>query len=115
MIARIWRGWTSPADADAYEALLRERILRGIAARGIEGYGGAHLLRDDRDDESEFVTLLWFDSMDAVRDFAGPDHRTAVVPEEARRLLHRFDEASAHYEVRRGPDVDALRPGEGRG
>lgn len=112
MIARIWRGWTSPANADAYEALLTERILPGIAAREIEGYRGAHLLRDDRDGESEFVTILWFDSIEAVRDFAGEDHRTAVVPEEARRLLDRFDEASDHYDVIRDPGADAS--GDGR-
>lgn len=92
MIARIWRGWTSPANADAYEALLTERILPGIAAREIEGYRGAHLLRDDRDGESEFVTILWFDSIEAVRD--------------------RFDEASDHYDVIRDPGADAS--GDGR-
>lgn len=104
MIARIWHGWTKPGNADAYEALLRERILPDIAARKIEGYRGAHLLRDDRDDESEFVTVLWFDSMDAVGEFAGEDHEGAVVPAEARRLLERFDRRSAHYRVRRTPD-----------
>lgn len=104
MIARIWRGWTKPEDADAYEALLQETILPGIARRGIDGYRGAHLLRDDREGESEFVTVLWFDSMEAVRSFAGEDHETAVVPGEARRLLARFDARSAHYEVRRTPE-----------
>lgn len=103
MIARIWHGWTNPGNADAYETLLREEILPGIAARGIDGYRGAHLLRDDFDDESEFVTILWFDSMEAVREFAGEAQETAVVPEEARRLLERFDAASAHYEVRDVP------------
>lgn len=104
MIARIWHGWTAPADADAYEDLLRERILPGIEARLIDGYRGAHLLRDDREGESEFVTVLWFDSMDAVRAFAGQEHEEAVVPEEARRLLQRFDARSSHYRVRMAPD-----------
>lgn len=104
MIARLWRGWTTPTNADAYEALLQGTILPGIAARAMEGYRGAHLLRDDREEETEFVTLLWFDSLEAVRAFAGADHEVAVVPPEARRLLERFDALSAHYEVRRSPD-----------
>lgn len=103
MIARIWRGWTAPADADAYETLLREQILPGIADRGLEGYRGAHLLRRSDGDEVEFVTILWFDSIDVVRDFAGVDHEAAVVPDAARQLLKRYDERSQHYETRLAP------------
>lgn len=103
MITRIWRGWTTTSDADAYESLLRESILPGIAGRGIEGYRGAHLLRRFDADEIEFVTILWFDSIDAVRVFAGEDHEVAVVPPVARKLLVRFDEHSRHYETRVEP------------
>ena len=103
MITRIWRGWTSPSSADAYETLLRESILPGIAGRGIEGYRGAHLLRRFDGDEIEFVTMLWFDSIDAVRVFAGEDHEAAVVPQAAHKLLVRFDECSRHYETRIEP------------
>jgi len=103
MIGRTWHGWTRPEDAGAYEELLRERILPGIEARGIDGYGGAYLLRRDVDGEVEFVTLLWFDSMNAVREFAGEDVEASVVPAEARALLARHDERSVHYEVRETP------------
>ena len=100
MICRIWHGWTSPANADAYEQLLRSEIFRGIAARDIPGYHGIELLRR-RDGESvEFVTVMRFESLDAVRAFAGSDHEVAVVPPAARALLQRFDTRSAHYEVR---------------
>ena len=99
MISRIWHGWTSPENADAYEALLRSEILTGIANRGIAGYRGAHLLRRDGPSEVEFVTVLWFDSLDSVREFAGDDYEAAVVPERARRLLARFDARSQHYET----------------
>lgn len=98
MISRIWHGWTSRENAAAYEELLKSEILPGIAARGIAGYRGAHLLRRDVPDEVEFVTILWFDSLGAVREFAGPDFDHAVVPEKARRLLSRFDDRSQHYE-----------------
>jgi len=100
MIVRIWHGWTAPAEADAYERLLREEIFAGIAARGIQGYRGIELLRRSAADLVEFVTLMRFDSLAAVRAFAGSDYEMAVVPEKARRLLTTFDARSAHYEVR---------------
>jgi heme-degrading monooxygenase HmoA len=98
MIGRIWHGWTAPENADAYEQLLRSQILPGI--QRIPGYRGAQLLRRDADAEVEFVTLTLFDSLDAVRAFAGEDYEVAVVLPEAERLLTRFDERSTHYEVR---------------
>lgn len=100
MIVRLWHGFTRPADADAYERLLREEIFGGIAARAIPGYRGIELFRRADGDAVEFVTLMRFDSLDAVRGFAGPDHEAAVVPPAARALLLRFDARSAHYEVR---------------
>ena len=98
VIARIWHGWATPENADAYERLLRSHVLPGIHER-VEGFRGAYLLRDDAGDEVEFVTVTLFDSLDAVREFAGDDYEVAVVPPEARRLLSRFDERSRHYET----------------
>jgi antibiotic biosynthesis monooxygenase (ABM) superfamily enzyme len=100
MISRIWHGWTLPANADAYEALLKGEIFVGIESRQIPGYRGIHLLRRDLGDEVEFVTIMWFDSIDAVRAFAGEDYELAVVPATARALLARYDARSQHYEVR---------------
>jgi heme-degrading monooxygenase HmoA len=99
MISRIWHGWTTHENADAYEALLRQEIFAGIAARQIAGYRGIHLLRRELEAETEFVTVMWFDSLDAVRAFAGEDYEVAVVPPKARALLARFDARSAHYGV----------------
>jgi hypothetical protein len=99
MISRVWHGWTSRENADAYEKLLRTEIFTGIAGRAIEGYRGIHLLRRDVEDGVEFVTIMWFDSIDAVRRFAGDDYEAAVVPPSARKLLSRFDDRSAHYRV----------------
>jgi hypothetical protein len=97
--SRIWHGWTTRENAASYEALLRSEIVPGIANRGIAGYRGAHLLRRDVPGEVEFVTILWFESIEAVREFAGEDYEAAVVPEKARRLLTRFDARSQHYET----------------
>jgi heme-degrading monooxygenase HmoA len=99
MISRVWYGWTSRENADAYEALLRTEIFRSIASRSIPGYRGIHLLRRDLKTEVEFVTIMWFESLDAVKVFAGEDYETAVVPPKARQLLSRFDSRSAHYQV----------------
>src|SRR5262245_28794240 len=100
MISRLWHGWTRPGDdADRYEELLRNTILPGI--RRVPGYRGAYLMRRDDSGETEFVTLTLFDSMEAVRAFAGEDYARAVIHREARPLLTRFDERSAHYSVSR--------------
>jgi heme-degrading monooxygenase HmoA len=97
MIGRLWHGWTTRDNADAYEALLRAEVLPGI--HRVDGYDGAYLLRRDLEDGVEFVTLTLFESLDAVRAFAGEDYEAAVVPPEARKLLSRFDQTSDHYEI----------------
>ncbi len=101
MIARIWHGFTLPANADAYEELLRTEIFEGIAGRGIPGFTGIELLRRDGAAEAEFVTIMWFETLGDVRAFAGEDYEAAVVPPKARALLTRFDARSTHYEVRK--------------
>jgi heme-degrading monooxygenase HmoA len=100
MISRVWHGWTTPANADAYEALLKSEIFTGIQDRQIAGCRGIHLFRRNLGDEVEFVTVMWFDTIEAVRAFAGEDYEVAVVPPKARALLSRFDARSQHYEVK---------------
>ncbi len=102
MISRVWHGWTTREDADEYERLLRSEILPGI--HRVDGYRGAYVLRRDVEDGVEFVTMTMFDSLDAVRAFAGEDYEIAVILPEARELLARFDERSAHYETVLGPE-----------
>jgi heme-degrading monooxygenase HmoA len=86
MIYRIWHGWTTPQYADKYKALLKEEIFVGIYERRIRGFKGIQLLRRDLDHEVEFITIMRFDSLDSVREFAGDDYEAAVVPEQARKL-----------------------------
>jgi len=100
MISRLWRGWTTPQNADAYERLLRTDVFPGIVARRIPGFQGIQLLRRNVEGETEFVTIMWFDTLDSVRAFAGNDYERAVVPLAARQLLRRFDERSAHFQLR---------------
>ncbi len=100
MISRIWHGWTTPQNADNYEALLKREIFVGIENQHIPGFRGIQLLRREVGAEVEFVTIMLFDSLSAVREFAGENYEVAVVPEKARAVLARFDERSQHYEVR---------------
>ena len=100
MIARIWHGWTNPENADPYETLLRTQVFPGILARSIAGFRRIELLRRPAGDEIEFITIMYFDSLDAIRAFAGEDYEVGIVPPAARAVLSRFDERSQHYEVR---------------
>jgi heme-degrading monooxygenase HmoA len=100
MISRIWHGWTTADNADTYEALLKEEIFVGIQNRRIHGFEGIQLLRRSVGAEVEFITIMRFESLDAVREFAGEDYEAAVVPPKARAVLARFDARSQHYEVR---------------
>jgi antibiotic biosynthesis monooxygenase (ABM) superfamily enzyme len=98
MIARIWHGWTKPEDAKAYEKLLRDEIFPSITAREIKGYHGAELFVREDGNEVEFFTLLRFDSMDAVEEFAGPDASKPVIFPKAERLITRIEPAR-HYRI----------------
>ncbi len=100
MISRIWHGYTTPTNADAYETLLKEEIFIGIRGREIKGFREIQLFRRDLGAEVEFITVMWFDDLDAVREFAGEDYEACVVPPKARAILSRFDLRSQHYEVR---------------
>jgi len=99
MISRIWHGWTTPQNADTYEKMLKEEIFVGIQNRGIKGFKSIQLLRRELGDETEFVTIMRFDNLDAVREFAGEDYEARVVPDMARAVLKRFDQRSQHYEL----------------
>ena len=99
MIARIWRGWTTPENAAAYERIVRGEVIPGIEARVIPGFRHIDLMRRPLADEVEFVTIMWFDSMEAIHAFVGADAEIAHVPPPARAVLKRFDERVAHFEV----------------
>ncbi len=97
MIARVWHGYTKPEHADAYEALLKPELLPGVSK--VKGYKGSYLLRRAAGEEVEFITVMLWESVDAIRAVAGADYETAVIPEERRQYLSRYDAKAAHYEV----------------
>jgi len=97
MIARIWHGFTKPEHAEAYEATLKPELLPGISK--VAGYRGSFLLRNPNETEVEFITIMIWDSIDAIRAVAGPNYEVAIVPENRRKYLTRYDAKSAHYEI----------------
>lgn len=98
-VCHIWHGWTAYEDADAYERVVRGEVIPGIEAMRIPGFQQIDLVRREAADEVEFVTIMWFDSLDSVKAFMGEEYTVAHVPEHARAVLARFNSHSAHYEV----------------
>ena len=98
-VCRLWRGWTTPEHADAYERIVRGEVIPGIESRRIPGFRHIDLMKRDLGGEIEFQTLMWFDSLDAIKAFMGADYDVSHVPAAARAVLSRFDERAAHFEV----------------
>ena len=97
MIARVWHGYTRPEHADAYEEMLKPELLPGISK--VKGYKGSYLLRRKAGEEVEFITIILWQSLDAIRAVAGDDYETAVIPQERRKYLARYDARASHYEI----------------
>jgi hypothetical protein len=98
-ICRLWRGWTTRDNADAYERIVRGDVIPAIEAKAIPGFRHMDLMKRELGDEVEFQTLMWFDDIDAIKAFVGEDYAVSHVPASARAVLSRFDERAAHYEV----------------
>ena len=99
VICRVWRGWTTPGNAAAYQRIVHSEVIPNIEERRIPGFFHIDLMTRDLGDEVEFQTLMWFDSLDSIKAFVGEDYGTSHVPAQARAVLKRFDERAAHYEV----------------
>ncbi len=99
MIARIWHGFTTAADADKYEAFLKTEFLPSVESKRIEGYRKFQLLRKPAGDEVAFITIMWFDNLDKVKQFAGDNYEQSVVHPKAAALLKHYDHTAAHYEL----------------
>ncbi len=92
MLCRFWRGWTTRSNADMYEKILKDLIFKEIEERDIEGYERFQLFRNDKNDEVEFITIMYFKTLEGIKQFAGDDYTHAFLPEKERKLLSRFDE-----------------------
>ncbi|MFW9769006.1 MAG: antibiotic biosynthesis monooxygenase [Candidatus Thorarchaeota archaeon] len=92
MLCRLWRGWTTRSNADLYEKYLKDVIFKEIEEMDIEGYERFQLFRNDKNDEVEFITIMYFQTLEAIKQFVGEDYTQAFLPEKERKLLSRFDE-----------------------
>ena len=92
MLCRFWRGWTTQSNADLYEKYLKDVIFKEIEERDFEGYERFQLFRNDKADEVEFITIMYFKTLEGIKQFAGEDYTQAFLPEKERKLLSRFDE-----------------------
>lgn len=99
MISRIWHGYTSPENADRYQAIVTEEVIPGILEMKIPGFEKIELFRRARDADIEFITIMWFRDIEAVRAFTGEDFEQSHVPPRAREVLSRFDQRAQHYDV----------------
>jgi hypothetical protein len=99
MIARIWHGWTTHENADTYENLLINEIFPSIKNKNIKGYRKISLLKRRLEKEVEFITIMIFDNLSAVKEFVGEEYKKSYVPQNARKVLLRHDEFSQHYEI----------------
>jgi heme-degrading monooxygenase HmoA len=97
MIARTWRGAVRREDGDAYAAYMQDTGVAGYA--NTPGNRGVWMLRRDIGEVTEFVMFTLWDSLDAVKSFAGANHETAVFYPEDDRFLVERDLTSAHYDV----------------
>lgn len=98
-VKRIWHGWTSLKNADAYLELLHKEVFPGIEAKEIEGYSCVELFRRDLNNEVEFITIMTFDTLQDVIAFQGKDYEKCYVPEPAQKLLKRWDQVAVHYDA----------------
>ncbi|HEY2072981.1 MAG TPA: antibiotic biosynthesis monooxygenase, partial [Gaiellaceae bacterium] len=97
MVARVWTGAVRREDADAYAEYIRDTGVAGYEQT--PGNRGVWMLRRDVGDETEFVMFTLWDSLDAVKAFAGDDYETAVFYPEDERFLVRADRTATHYDV----------------
>ncbi|WP_428661744.1 antibiotic biosynthesis monooxygenase family protein [Reyranella sp.] len=97
MIVRMWRGQASAAKADAYFGHVTQTVFPELAT--LAGHEGAWLLRREVDGRTEFLAVTFWESLDAIRSFAGDDIATAIVEPEARAVLSDFDDFARHYEL----------------
>lgn len=99
-IIRTWKGWTSIENGPIYEDMLINEVFPTVKKNGVDGLEKVSISTEQKDDEVEFFLVLQFDSIESVKKFAGNDYSKAYIPENAQRVLKRYDETANHYELK---------------
>lgn len=105
-IIRIWKGWTLPEKAENYRQFLSDELFPEVKRKGIRGLEKVSISSSPSQEEVEFLVMMQFDAIDAIKEFAGEDYETAFIPEKAKRLLHRYESKAKHYELH--DDIDLI-------
>jgi len=100
-IIRTWRGWTTIEDAPLYEDMLINEVFPAVKKKGVEGLEKVSISTQEKKDEVEFFLVLQFDCLDSVKAFAGEEYEIAYIPENAQRVLLRYDIRAKHYELKK--------------
>lgn len=99
MIIRIWKGKTTLENSSKYEQLLKEVVFPRIKAKNLDGYNGIQLLKDQKENCVDFITIMAFESLVSVKAFAGEEYEKSYVIDEAKQLLESYDKTAEHYEL----------------
>ena len=99
-IIRTWKGWTTLENAPIYEKMLITEVFPSVKKKGVDGLEKVSISTRRIKDEVEFFLVLQFDSLNAVKTFAGENYETAYIPENAHRILKRYDKTAEHFELK---------------
>lgn len=100
-IIRTWKGWTTIANAPVYEDMLINEVFPAVKKKGVKGLEKVSISTMEKKDEVEFFLVLQFDSLDSVKMFAGENYKQAYIPDNAKRVLLRYDKTADHFELKK--------------
>ncbi|MCK0178270.1 antibiotic biosynthesis monooxygenase [Flavobacteriaceae bacterium S0862] len=98
-IIRTWKGWTTKENAPIYEDMLVNEVFPEVKKKGVKGLEKVSISTKHHENEVEFFLVLQFDSLESVKFFAGEAYETAYIPENAKRVLLRYEQTAQHYEL----------------
>ncbi len=98
-ILRTWKGWTTIQNAPIYENMLINQVFPEVKKKGVDGLEKVNISTKHNEEEVEFFLILQFDCLDSVKAFAGENYEVAYIPDNAKRILLRYELKAQHYEM----------------
>ena len=99
-IIRTWKGWTTLENAPVYEDMLINEVFPAVKKKGVDGLEKVSISTMKKKDEVEFFLMLQFDCLDAVKIFAGKNYKNAYIPDNAKKVLLRYDSTAKHFNLK---------------
>ena len=100
-IIRTWKGWTTLENAPIYEDMLINEVFPEVKRKGVKGLEKVSISTKEENNEMEFFLVLQFDKLESVKAFAGQDYHIAYIPENAKRVLARYDQTAQHFNLKK--------------